>query len=221
MSNIINIKKRKVLVNKSILPVQPKDEYDITRDGVDEFIDNYMTYESELNKDIANNPSNYRIDLKQCGYAPGMIELPPIDMGYGYTANIGKNPFVPNSGFEILLNKQFRLRQGHRLMTVGLVMPEYGGKHGLAVFTERFLKNFERASELHRGVFFFMFCASGLLTIRNGKIRWLFTGGLATGEMKDNLYYFDKLSFCMQFPDINMTHKDLVQLENVMWQVKV
>ena len=221
MSNIINIKKRKVLVDKNILPVQPKDEYDTIRKGGDEFIGNYMTIESELNKDIANNPSNYSIDLKRCGYAPGMIELPPIDMGYGYTANIGKDLFVPNSDFEILLNKQFRLKQDHRLMTVGVIMPEYGGKHGLAVFTERFLKNFERASELHRGAFFFMFCDSGMLTVRYGKIRWLFTGGLATGEMKDNLYYFDKLSFSMQFPDKGMTHKELVQLESDILNVTI
>ena len=221
MSNIVKVQKRKVLVDKSILPVQPKDEYDIIREGVDEYMYNYMTYESELNKDIANNPSNYSLDLKRCGYAPGMIEFPPIDMGYGYTANIGKDPNVPNSDFEILLNKQFRLKQNHRLMTLGFVMPQYVGKHGLAVFTEKFLKNFERTSRLHRGVFFFMFCNSGILTIRNGKIRWLSTGGLATGEMKDNLYYFDKLSFCMHFPDKNMTYKELKQLENDMWNVTI
>ena len=61
MSNIINIKKRKVLVDKSILPVQQKDEYDTIRKGADELMGNYMTIESELNKDIANNPSNYRV----------------------------------------------------------------------------------------------------------------------------------------------------------------
>ena len=113
------------------------------------------------------------------------------------------------------------IKANNSLMTVGLVMPAYGGKHGLAVFTEDFLTAFEKTSLLNRGVFFFIFCHSGLLASRYGKMRWLFAGGLASGEIKDDLYYFNKLSSCMHFPDRAVTDEDLKNLENDMWQVKI
>ena len=211
--------KRTVAVNKNILPVQPKARYVAMLDAVDEYANNYMKLETELERDIANNPSNY--STKQFGGPPGMILFPPIEMGYGYTAQIGTNPSVRHGNFEILLNKQFRLKTDNSLLTVGMALPEYGGKHGLAVFTEDFLTTFEKTSLLHRGAFFFIFCHSGLLSSRYCKIRWLFAGGLASGEMKDGLYYFNKLSSFIRFPDKAVTNGDLKQLENDIWQVKI
>lgn len=211
--------KMEFAVNKNILPVQPKTKYGTMLEAVDEYANNYMKLEAELDKDIVNNPSKY--STMQFGGSPGMMLFPPIEMGYGYTAHIGTTPSVRHGDFDVQLNKQFRLKANNSLMTVGIVMPAYGGKHGLAVFTEDFLTTFEKTSLLNRGAFFFIFCHSGLLASRYGKIRWLFAGGLASGEIKDDLYYFNKLSSCMNFPDRAVTNEDLKLLENDMWQVKI
>lgn len=222
--NIINFnnKVRTMFFDKKILPVKPKLKYDNNLGAVVEYARNYNTIYDFAISYIRLNPSDY--DVSEFGDDPenGMLLFPDIVMGYGYTANVSKYLPDPKSEYGPHFYKHFRIRKYKECFTVVTFRPEYGEGSGMAVFSDNLLDTLKNALNLPMSIFFSFLTLTGLQTFRNDETRWLFHGGLMSGKIETaNLYYFNKFTDQLQFPNRLVDDAELAFLKAEMWNVTI
>lgn len=208
--------KQKKTVKSSKYQVTPKAEYSSMGEAVDEYINNFDTVMKNVEGVVKNNPQLFHPQCPNDGKIR-VIATGPVNMGDGYLAYFGS--FWPEleGAVCMILIKRFRLNGMKGKNKLGVILPKNGCCESPAVFTGDFMQKLKGIPNFSEGLFFFLSCQTGLLSVHGKDVRWLFEQGMAIGQVFDGFYYFDTFTDTIKFPMRDLTDDETKNLEAMMW----
>ena len=205
------------------LPTQPKAIYDTMCDAVIESDNNFDILLEDLRKEVENTSVKYDTNDFYGSLARGFytITFSNIDLGYGYKGHIGVFWSQQKEVMSAIVSKKFHLNGSKAQYAVVVIMPKYGEKPTLGVFTDKFLKEYARKTKLGEDGFVLLSSHSGLLSAHGENVRWMVDKGLCVGYKLGCFYYFHKFTSSFVFPFGDHTKKELKRIEKDMWNVTI
>lgn len=195
--------------------VTPKAEYSSMGEAVDEYMKNFGTV-LKTGEDFArNNPQLFNHQYPHDGESYLSVTN-PVNMGDGYSVYFGTLLPEKEDGLYVIPIKIFRLKWSKNQYRLGFIAPKNNGKSP-AVFTEDFLQKVDNLPDYNEGLFFFISCHMGFLSVHGKDVRWLFNEGMAIGQASDGFYYFDEFTDKIKFPMMELTDSVIKILETMMW----
>ncbi len=198
-------------------PVTPKAEYGSMGEAVDEYMNNFYTVFKNGENFARNNPQVFNHQYPHDGESYLSVTN-PVNMGDGYSVYFGTLLPEKEDGLYIIQIKQFRLQGSTCQYGLGLITPK-NYSESPAVFTEDFLQKVDNLPDYNEGLFFFISCHMGFLSVHGNDVRWLFDEGMAIGQVFDGFYYFDEFTDTIKFPMVELTDSVIKILEGEMWKL--
>ena len=202
-------------------PVMPKVVFNDISEVLNEFHADADTLAFITRDKMFENPSAY--DFTRGKHIPsnqqGVIRYPEIDLGFGYTAYIGKLWPKNKETISVAFAKRFHLKSDQTPLVLSQTAPDYKNGPKNAVFTEEFINGLKHEYP-YLDVFFLAFIDYGLVSVKGTEARLLFQEGLAVGKIYSDYYYFNAYTNKLKLQD-NVAKKEIKQLENAMWNVTI
>lgn len=203
-------------------PVMPKVVFDTISEALIEFHADTDTQVLITRDKMFENPSVY--DFTRGKHIPSnqqrVIRYPEIDLGFGYTAYIGKLWPKNKETISVAFTKRFHLKSDQTPLVLSQTAPDYKNGPKNAVFTEEFINGLKHEYP-YLDVFFLAFIDYGLVSVKGTEARLLFQEGLAVGKIYSDYYYFNVYTNKLKLQYNVTTKKGVKRLENDMWDVTI
>ena len=202
-------------------PVMPKVVFNDISEVLNEFHADADTLAFITRDKMFENPSAYDFTRgnNMPGSQHGLIRYPEIDLGFGYTAYLGKLWPKDKENITFTFTKRFHLKSDPTPLVLSQTASSYKNGPRHAVFTEEFMNGLKHEFP-YLDVFFLALIDYGLVSVKGTEARLLFQEGLAVGKIYSDYYYFNAYTNKLKLQD-NVAKKEIKQLENAMWNVTI